>query len=570
MHPLREIACSKVNEDNSSFFKDEFNPHLKPTHRGLLLMCNLNEPDTNTSQFCITFDTTEELYKKNTVFGRIRGDSIYNLKKIERVKIDENERPIGEGVRIERVDVIENPFDDVFVRDIRNLRPDLFQTKSEDISGSDIFRKKRNRKGGKEKIKTLMSFADEEEDEIEVKKSKRRKIASPFDILKNDVTLSKENPISIEEERKMKEAKEKKLERERLKTMVANPEEDSSLLKKRLPEKSIENSKVKKVRMREDLLALKDNKVEGVRVKKNSKTGRYEIAFDSNSNSRSSSTSSSSSSEGDEEEDEEMINPTNLKFKKNQTGSLNLAGRKSLAEEKKLLSRVELKRYKYLKNPINSIKVQKNENDVEEVPGSTYMNQSASSNILFNAPSLSMNANINVTQNISKLNIETKKKEEEVEDKYKFKNTVDKYKRKQEKSKEEKIVDEDNENKPSLAEKIKEVKIPVKQDLTVLDKLKAFQDRISNKKKSKGKFFWMNSKLKFHVDSDNAYKAIENRNMVGEFRGLGIIDKGSVAEKQGKEEVVEGREKGEIGMETAKILSEVVGFGDEDLKDIIN
>ena len=46
---------------------------------------------------------------------------------------------------------------------------------------------------------------------------------------------------------------------------------------------------------------------------------------------------------------EEQILPTNIQFKGQKTGTLNPEGRELKKEEKKLLSRVELKRYRYMK-----------------------------------------------------------------------------------------------------------------------------------------------------------------------------------------------------------------------------
>jgi hypothetical protein len=88
--------------------------------------------------------------------------------------------------------------------------------------------------------------------------------------------------------------------------------------------------KPNKVKMREDMKQLLKNEVDGMKVKKNEKTGRFEIAFDSNSNSnsRSSSSSSSGSSSGGSSVDtEEQIVPTSIKFKENKTGTINEEGR---------------------------------------------------------------------------------------------------------------------------------------------------------------------------------------------------------------------------------------------------
>ncbi|KAH7001736.1 hypothetical protein EDB80DRAFT_722994 [Ilyonectria destructans] len=96
--------------------------------RGLLGMANESRPNTNGSQFFFTLDKTEELNGKNTMFGRIAGDTIYNLAKNWRVggheEADES-RCAGA---------------------------------SKVSAGKD---KKKKRKGGKQ----LLSFGDEEGDE---------------------------------------------------------------------------------------------------------------------------------------------------------------------------------------------------------------------------------------------------------------------------------------------------------------------------------------------------------------------------------------------------------------------
>ena len=47
--------------------------------RGLLACANQNRPNSNGSQFFITLDKTDWLDKKHTIFGKVVGDTIYNL-----------------------------------------------------------------------------------------------------------------------------------------------------------------------------------------------------------------------------------------------------------------------------------------------------------------------------------------------------------------------------------------------------------------------------------------------------------------------------------------------------------
>ena len=578
-------------------------------------MANLNQPDTNTSQFLITFVSTEELYKKNTLFGRICGDSIFNLMKIEKVKVDAKGKPTADGVQIEAIRVVENPFDDIFVRDLKEVRPDLVVDSEAKNGASGGVRgvrgkkraRKNRRKDKKVKMKNLLSFGDEEEDDIDeelngstgarggaggsgkAKNSKNQpKMLSAFDLLKNDKTLSQEASITAEDARRMDEIRRKNKERQEIKDKILkksqngpNPatteEEEGSLLAKRTPEKEI-NKVIIKEYLQKDILALKNNEVPGVNYKKNPRTGRYEIVFNSSpDNSRSSSSDSSSSSGSSDSEPEIM--PTGLKFKENKTGSLNLRGRQSLAEEKKLLSRVELKRYKFLKNPLANANQHQDQNEaVSGVQNTQYMPVNALNT--FNAPSM--------PKNVAQIADLTKKEEEDV---YKFESTADRYRKK---------GDTQTPGMTKQAPKIQHRK-PLAANLTlkedskgdsVLERLSRFKARLLEKKSKASKYSWMNAKLKFHIDSENAYKAVESKNRAKEIGGHGSFvtpgeELGSTrmaAEGEGGQnnERVEGlaakngardESSGEAPQDDSAIqeaLSKVIGFDQADAKDVLS
>ncbi|KAK3344389.1 cyclophilin-like domain-containing protein [Lasiosphaeria hispida] len=136
-------------------FKDEFHSRLKFNRRGLLGMANESAPDTNSSQFFFTLNKTEELSGKNTVFGRVAGDTIYNLAKMGESEVQEGtERPLY-PIKITRIEILINPFEGMTGRE-RTSRAQVPQP-------AQAEKKQKKRKGGKQ----LLSFGDEEgEDEI--------------------------------------------------------------------------------------------------------------------------------------------------------------------------------------------------------------------------------------------------------------------------------------------------------------------------------------------------------------------------------------------------------------------
>lgn len=105
-------ASGTVKESPSIYgqpFEDEIKPSLKHNTRGILSMANKG-PNTNGSQFFVTFDKAGHLDGKNTVFGRvIEGWS--TLDKLEALQVDKKSRP-KERVVIERVDIHANPLAD--------------------------------------------------------------------------------------------------------------------------------------------------------------------------------------------------------------------------------------------------------------------------------------------------------------------------------------------------------------------------------------------------------------------------------------------------------------------------
>ncbi|KAH6622042.1 cyclophilin-like domain-containing protein [Boeremia exigua] len=130
-------------------FQDEFHSRLKYTRRGLLGMANTDKKDDNGSQFFFTLAATPELQDKNTMFGRIAGDTIYNLMKMAEAEITEgsDDRPMYPA-KITGSEIIINPFEDMVRREqvAQRTAPEEKKTK------------KPKRKAGK----NVLSFGGEE------------------------------------------------------------------------------------------------------------------------------------------------------------------------------------------------------------------------------------------------------------------------------------------------------------------------------------------------------------------------------------------------------------------------
>ncbi|WYZ36645.1 hypothetical protein EsH8_II_000151 [Colletotrichum jinshuiense] len=142
-------------------FKDEFHSRLKWNRRGQLGMANESRPDTNGSQFFFTLDKAEELNNKNTLFGRVAGDTIYNLAKMGEAEVTPGTDRPTYLIKITSIEILVNPFEDMVKRS--RVAPQATKTV--------VVERKKKRKGGKQ----LLSFGDEEGDAEEVPVLKKTK-----------------------------------------------------------------------------------------------------------------------------------------------------------------------------------------------------------------------------------------------------------------------------------------------------------------------------------------------------------------------------------------------------------
>uniref|UniRef100_A0A453EYY5 PPIase cyclophilin-type domain-containing protein n=1 Tax=Aegilops tauschii subsp. strangulata TaxID=200361 RepID=A0A453EYY5_AEGTS len=177
-------------------FADEFHSRLRFNHRGLLACANAGTPHSNGSQFFITLDRCDWLDKKNTIFGKVTGDSIFNLLALADIETDKDDRPVYPQ-KILSVEVLWNPFDDIVPRQLKKIQP---------APKADA-----ERKPEKKAVKQLnvLSFGDEvEEEENEAASFVNDKIKSIHDVLDDSRFLKVEpqvEQLSKEEEEKKNE-----------------------------------------------------------------------------------------------------------------------------------------------------------------------------------------------------------------------------------------------------------------------------------------------------------------------------------------------------------------------------
>lgn len=88
-------------------FDDEFKPGLSHTGRGILSMANAG-PNSNGSQFFITFRSCKHLDGKHTIFGKLVG-GLETLTEMERIEVDNKDSPI-EPIIIQSVQIFVDPY----------------------------------------------------------------------------------------------------------------------------------------------------------------------------------------------------------------------------------------------------------------------------------------------------------------------------------------------------------------------------------------------------------------------------------------------------------------------------
>ncbi|CAG2201154.1 RING-type E3 ubiquitin-protein ligase PPIL2-like [Mytilus galloprovincialis] len=129
-------------------FKDEFKPNLQHTGRGILSMAN-SGPNTNKSQFFITFRSAHHLDGKHSVFGRVVG-GIGSLDAVELIETDKKDKP-KEDIIIEDCTVFVDPYEEADEQLQKEREEDLQKAKEE----KEKLEKERKRKVAAEGTPTV-------------------------------------------------------------------------------------------------------------------------------------------------------------------------------------------------------------------------------------------------------------------------------------------------------------------------------------------------------------------------------------------------------------------------------
>ncbi|KAJ8704537.1 hypothetical protein PYW07_011725 [Mythimna separata] len=162
-------------------FKDEFHSRLRFNRRGLVASANAGKDD-NGSQFFFTLAATPELQNKHTIFGKVTGETIYNVLKLSEGLIGPDDRP-EHPHKITSTTVLINPFTDIVPR-------------VQEVQEEERPKKKKKERQGVKNF-GLLSFGEEaEEDEGEAQEY-RGKPKSTHDLLQ-DPKLSNKTAAELE------------------------------------------------------------------------------------------------------------------------------------------------------------------------------------------------------------------------------------------------------------------------------------------------------------------------------------------------------------------------------------
>uniref|UniRef100_A0A7N6F9K9 Spliceosome-associated protein CWC27 homolog n=1 Tax=Anabas testudineus TaxID=64144 RepID=A0A7N6F9K9_ANATE len=171
-------------------FKDEFHSRLRFNRRGLVAMANAG-PHDNGSQFFFTLGRADELNNKHTIFGKVTGDTVYNILRLAEVDCDNDERPLNPH-KIKTTEVFYTSF---FLMTSCFIFIYLFFSQNTEVKSCTCTMNF-----------SLLSFGEEaEEEEVmanQVSQTLKGKSKSSHDLLKDDPRLSSVPAVDNDELRK--------------------------------------------------------------------------------------------------------------------------------------------------------------------------------------------------------------------------------------------------------------------------------------------------------------------------------------------------------------------------------
>ncbi|XP_051973970.1 spliceosome-associated protein CWC27 homolog [Xyrauchen texanus] len=251
-------------------FKDEFHSRLRFNRRGLVAMANAG-PHDNGSQFFFTLGRADELNNKHSIFGKVTGDTVYNMLRLAEVECDNDERPLNPH-KIRTTEVLHSAFDDIVPR----------VTKSKKEKGKDQGKKSQSKAT---KNFSLLSFGEEAEEDEEVvnqvSQTMKGKSKSSHDLLKDDPKLSsvpvvdrdksaredsEDDDDDIEEEEADRESEKEKV-REYISKKLKKDKAEEETEKSQEVKKTSRSDELRKEarQLKKELLAIKQRKEEGVK-----------------------------------------------------------------------------------------------------------------------------------------------------------------------------------------------------------------------------------------------------------------------------------------------------------------
>lgn len=199
-------------------FSAEFHSRLKFNRRGLLGAVNMEKKGIG-SQFFFTLAATPELNNLNTLFGKIVGDTVFNMLKMGEIEV-EGERPVYPP-RIIGTRVLDHPFEikprikQAVAKEQKEMKIPKLNSKllsfeveqglekiKERESGESGERKKTVEKNQSEQVNNQSESRKHIESKNQGGESKKQKILEEIEKLKKQIKKSKEQKEKIQVEEK--------------------------------------------------------------------------------------------------------------------------------------------------------------------------------------------------------------------------------------------------------------------------------------------------------------------------------------------------------------------------------